>query len=830
MIRSLFLMTFLLASLSLVAQDFSKELQDKIAGYVQSNPYEKVYLHTDKSHYFSNDTIWVKAYGLVENGAELPQATPTVPLYVNLYSNLTREPVEQMIIRLDEGMGFGDMVLPRDINPGNYSLIAYSKRSEEMGEHYLFAKDIWIGDIKDAFIPRTELEGTLNVSFFPEGGDLVEGLESKVGFKATGDKGLGEEFYGFLIQNQKDTLLRFESNQMGMGSFAFIPEKGSQYIAYVKSLNSKWKTASLPKAKSKGSILRVDVLSDEDLGFIEIESNDSMNQEMLLVALSAGKSIWRENVTLENGSAKVTFEKDDFPPGITQITMMEAGSFPIAERLVYMHPYAQAQTEFSLDKASYKPKEWVEMDILVMDEFGAPLAGNFSIAVTDAGQVVSEPHAANILSHYRLSAELKGLVENPYYYFDLENAEAEKHLDELLLTQGWRRFSWEKLADKNSKTFDFEKGLKISGQVKQLGGNPIKEPHQVTLMVNSYYDLPQVLEGETDEEGRFLFSDLDFTDSVSVFTQAYLQKEGKANAPKKNNDMQLDYLDVKLRPDKLITGIPVGQIEDLDFEYVVKVGEARNMMEEFILGQEVLLQEITVEASNLSKPNDYRTLLYGDRPDASLPVKREDFVYANAIQFLRGRVPGVQVIGDVFDFQNPPRVIIRGGMITGNASGRPQNAGNPILIDGQPSDVLMAMSLNMIDIERVDVIKSQGKAALMSGVPYINILTKTGNPPSELEDDPRLGQGNDLLFTKGYVAKREFYVPSGQAEEGSPFALDFRSTLYWNPSLSANEDGRIRISFPLNEGNSSFDVSFEGLSDANEPVYGNFSFSEESRR
>jgi hypothetical protein len=808
------------------AQDFSVGLKGKIIQYSESNPYEKVYLHTDKPHYFLNDTIWIKAYGTIENGEELPFATPSVPLYVNLYNHLRREPEAQIVIKLEDGSGQGDLILPREMSPGIYSLIAFTKRSELSGEKFLFAKDLWIGEITEAFIPRTDLEGTLEVSFLPEGGDLVEGLRSKVGFKATGDKGLGEAFYGYLIQNEKDTLFQFESNHLGMGSFDFIPKKNQQYHAHVKSLNSKWKNVGLPSAKPRGTVLRVDVLSEEETGVIEVESNTHSEKEMMLLAFSAGKIVWEENVALKEGKAKVQFVKDDIPPGIAQITLMEKTGPPMAERLVYLHPYAQAMVAFESDKNTYSPKELVELDIVVSDEFGAPIAGDFSISVTDAGQVFSEPYAVNVLSHFRLGSELKGLVEQPYYYFDLENEKAEAHLDDLLLTQGWRRFSWEKLADENHKSPEFERGLEFSGQAVQLGGKPVKEPHQVTAMVNSFYDLPQVLEGETDAQGRFTFTDLDFFDSVSVFTQVFLEKDGSSKVSK-NNELQLIPRYEKARPDKMISGIPLKEKDDIDFEYVVKVGEARNMLEQFVLGQEVLLQEITVEAKNLSKPNDTRTLLYRDRADYSVPVTREDFVYANAIHFLRNRVPSVQVLGDVFSFQDPPRVIIRGGTVTGNASGRPQNASNPILIDGQPTDILMAMSLNMIDVERIDVITSQANRAMMSGSAYINILTKTGNPPTDFEDDPRLGQGNDYLFTKGYQAPREFYLPPAEVEDDGFFSVDFRSTLYWNPHLRSLQDGKIKVSFPLNEGSTLVKVVLEGLSEYKEPVYGTFTFDAE---
>lgn len=112
----------------------------------------------------------------------------------------------------------------------------------------------------------------------------------------------------------------------------------------------------------------------------------------------------------------------------------------------------------------------------------------------------------------------------------------------------------------------------------------------------------------------------------------------------------------------------------------------------------------------------------------------------------------------------------------------------------------------------------------MSGSAYINILTKTGNPPTDFEDDPRLGQGNDYLFTKGYQAPREFYLPPAEVEDDGFFSVDFRSTLYWNPQLRSLQDGKIKVSFPLNEGYTQVNVVLEGLSEYKEPVFGTFTF------
>jgi hypothetical protein len=210
---------------SAFSQSVISNFKSSLENYPQQLPYEKVYLHTDKPHYLLNDTIWIKAYGTMEKGGATPEPTASVPLYINLYQNIRTAPIVEEVLRLENGQGVGDIVLPRELSPGNYLLTAHTAYSVEKGLKYLFAKDIWIGDVRDAFVPRVALEGNLEVKFFPEGGDLVEGLLSTVGIKALGDKGLGLPFHGYLVNDARDTVDRFESDMMGMGRLKFRPEK-----------------------------------------------------------------------------------------------------------------------------------------------------------------------------------------------------------------------------------------------------------------------------------------------------------------------------------------------------------------------------------------------------------------------------------------------------------------------------------------------------------------------------------------------------------------------------------------------------------------------------
>lgn len=820
---SLFSIVFLF-SIEAFSQSPISNLQSSLEDYQRQVPFEKVYLHTDKPHYLLNDTIWIKAYGTIETGELIPNPTASAPLYINLYQNIQKGPIVEEVMKLENGWGVGDIILPRDLSPGNYQLVAYTSYSEEKGLDYLFTKDIWIGDIRDAFVPRIALEGNLEVNFFPEGGDLVEGLKSTMGIKAVGDKGLGLPFHGYLVNDARDTVERFESNMMGMGRVKFTPEKGRKYQAFVKTAQTEWRSFPLPQAKESGAVLSISLDEEKEVFEVNVGEKETGTQRFWLLGISEGKLIYDAEVNLEQGKASMKLKKDDFPTGIIQFSLFDEHLLPVAERLVFLHPFAQAEVDFNFQKDSFRPKETVELDLLIKDEFGVPIKGDFSISVTDAGQVMNPEYGENILSHYKLSSEIKGAIENPFYYFDPKNEDAYMALDNLMLTQGWRRFSWKEVMEKEDiPEARFETGLSISGNVKVIGGNPVKEPREITMMIHSLYFMPEVLQGTTDEKGFFKFDNLDFYDSVAVFTQAYTEKTRKAAESKivKANEIRLETKVKKPKPEKLITGVTELDRDEFDETYLVMAGEAQRMMEQFVLGREVELAEVIIQTKRHMEKPDQRAILYGNVAEQSITVTSEHYMFQNVYQLIRGRFSGVNVVGDVNDYSNPPSVQVRGGTVTGNASGRPQMGGAQIWIDGHPVDRTMAMVLNMVDIERVDIIKSLARSTVLGG-PTVNILTRTGNPNPRLDEDPRLGMGNELIFTKGYLPYREFYVPRNKLEPEEVYYTDFRSSIYWNPLLQSDLDGIISLSFPLTEGRTEVDIIIEGLSESKEPVFGRY--------
>lgn len=149
-------------------QGSKDNLSEAVSTYSQKYPWERVYLHTDKPPYELRDTIWIKAYAILEDGSESIGRSKSVPLYVDLVDRQFNRLVDQIIIKLDSGSGRGDIVLPSDFRSGVYSIRSYTNWMKNFGHDAFFEKNIWIGPPGEA-IDQTRTNPKLDLRFFPEG-------------------------------------------------------------------------------------------------------------------------------------------------------------------------------------------------------------------------------------------------------------------------------------------------------------------------------------------------------------------------------------------------------------------------------------------------------------------------------------------------------------------------------------------------------------------------------------------------------------------------------------------------------------------------------------
>jgi len=192
---------------------------------------EKAYLHFDKPYYAAGDTIYFKAYVTLGERHDLSKVSGI--LHVDLIGP-KNSLASSLKLQLVDGVAWGDFALPDSLQKGNYRVRAYTRYMQNDPD-YFFDKVIAIGSIINNNVTESSTakaqNGKADLQFFPEGGELVTGLVSKVAFKAIGTNGLGINVKGVIVDNSNNEINKFSSTHLGMGTFYFEPQEGKSYKA-----------------------------------------------------------------------------------------------------------------------------------------------------------------------------------------------------------------------------------------------------------------------------------------------------------------------------------------------------------------------------------------------------------------------------------------------------------------------------------------------------------------------------------------------------------------------------------------------------------------------
>lgn len=346
----------------------------------------------------------------------------------------------------------------------------------------------------------------ITLNLFPEGGDLVADLKSRVAFRALNEFSKPADVSGEIRNSKNEKVAGFSSFHMGMGAFDFTPKAGEQYHAVITSPENIHGDYPLPAALSTGFTMELDQNNHE----IGVHIGATLEDELSLVAQVRGKMYYSTVVHTKKGENSILFPTSNFPIGVAQVTLFDSKGIARAERLVFVNKDKKMNISIEPEKQNYLPREKVKMTVIVKDERGLPMPANLSMAVVnDQFLSFADDKSGTILSELLLQQDLKDKVEEPAFYFDPKEEKADKALDYLLLTSGWRRFTWEKVnADEPlNPAFAAERAI-VSGTVLDAStGKAV--PHAKVKIYNG-------AEYEADENGRFIFNKLDLTNPVTL--------------------------------------------------------------------------------------------------------------------------------------------------------------------------------------------------------------------------------------------------------------------------------------------------------------------------
>ena len=468
------ILTILLAFVAMAGQaqdvpEAFRPLMNRLTAFGKTIPQEKVYVHMDNTCYFQGDTIWFTAYTRQTN-TDQPSGISGV-LYVELL-NQDGYLVERKLIEMKEGRGSGFFDLNNLIQySGFYELRAYTRWQLNWGEHEhkhpssfgfmfrdkesereyfrdydklysrvfpVYDKPLTPGDYTRDMTLRTLRrefkkdpdKRELQLSLFPEGGNLVAGVENRVAFEATMTD--GEQLDGTLLIGNEQAM----TVNRGRGAFTIVPEKGVEREVTFTTSDGEKVSAMLPKPEEEG--VSVKVVQEGDNTIIETNLAGLSADSLALTIMHEGKV--EEFHALGEG---LTVKAGELVAGIHQATIFDTQGRVYADRLFFVRKHEQEAPTLTVEgmKDEYAPYEKVELKV-AGNEKSAPI----SVAVRDGYQ--SDPlfDNGNIMTEMLLSSEIKGFVPNPGWYFEKDDEEHRQALDLLMMTQGWRRFVWRDMA------------------------------------------------------------------------------------------------------------------------------------------------------------------------------------------------------------------------------------------------------------------------------------------------------------------------------------------------------------------------------------------------
>ncbi len=787
------LKTFLAAVAVLFIQfSYSQSVPEKIVAALDSfsflRPQEKTYLQTDKNTYASGETIWFKAYAVLEN-------KPTVlskVIYADLKDAAGRL-VEKRMLPLTNGTASGSFELKEQLAGGNYYLHCYTLWMLNFPQ-FISEKKITIIRPGGTAKQTGASNSNSSISFLPEGGNLITGLKSIIAFKAIDAFNNPVAVSGDIVDEKNTKLVSFSSTHDGMGSFELLPAEGASYKA-VLQVNGVQKTITLPAAKKEGITLSVDN-SNANKTFVKVErseTNKSRYNNLLVMAQINYQLAYMGKLNIDEGQDAVAINKKTLPPGIMQITVLTEQGIPLAERIVFVanHTISNSLLQTIAVSTEKRKKNSLELDI---HEFPG-LQGAVAVINYDADIA---PHQQSIQSALLLTDDIHGRIHEPGYYFKDKEVQTIQHLDLVMLTNGWRRFALQEIMANQfpALQYPFETGLSVSGKVLQSDGKSTLKTGKINLIIKGEDSTNIMSQAATNEHSVFVVDNIAFKKEATIYYQG-------TNTAKENA-----IVDVKINPayfDTLKTAPPAAA------ENYPAQGMAAPYLQNLISERQRLdsskgktLQEVVVRTKKRSAADSLNLLYTTDmfyNSDQTL-VLDENMHYNDIWQYLRMMVPGISIITTDFVTQvNFTR--FQGLDFFSENSG--ENKGVQFFLNEVPVSLSIVESLDPTDIALVKIYKGTTGIALGAERGAIGLYTVKGKSTRDWRQ-----KGFDFFKKQGYSVGREFYaVDYSKLNPESAFS-DVRATLYWNPDIKV-KDGKVLIEFYNDDAAKKFKLVAEGI-------------------
>lgn len=740
--------------------------------YRKSSYQEKLFVHTDKNFYLAGEIIWFKVYN-VDGTYHLPTDMSKIA-YLEILDQ-SNKPVMQGKIALKKGKGNGSFYLPASINSGNYRLRAYTNWMKNFSAAWYFEKPVTIvNSFKPLTLPATDSMPRCFAAFFPEGGNLVNGLESKVAFHVTDEYGKGIDGSGWLLNDNNDTLLRFNTHQFGMGNFSFTPAAGRRYKAIIVMSNGQTVQQDLPAASERGYVMQLTEAANGSI-HVQVSAGGNMDQGPVFLFVHSRQDVkLAEKQSLSNGAASFHFDKSRLADGISHITVFNAQQQPVCERLYFKQPAQVLSVSAGSPAAQYGTRKRVGLSVTTQTvKSGVPANLSLSVYRTHALQEID---SGSILSYIWLSSDLGNHIESPGYYFSGNSDEVKEATENLVLVHGWRRFKWDEVLAGEKPVFNYMP--EYDGHV--INARLVNQADESPLAgIGAYLSVPgtqvHFYNSKSNAQGSVSFDVRNYYGQNEII----LQTDGTVSNYR---------IDVQNPFSETYSQHPLPKFRLWEKD--------RDVINEHSIGMQVINAYDAPRLSQFALPVIDTMPFYGK---GSKKYRLDDYTrFSSMEEVLREYVPEVAVrrINGrfhlmVFDWElknyYPPDPLV--------------------LLDGVKVNSQTIIGYDPLKVNSLEVVTNRYIKGdfIYNGI--VSLTTYHGDM-----QDLKLDAKTVIMDYEGLQLQREFYAPvyktGQQADSRMP---DFRNLLWWAPNIETDQTGQANIEFYTSDIKGTYVAVLQGM-------------------
>lgn len=748
------------------------DITNRLQNYYQQNPIEKLYIHHDRHIYCPGDTIWFKVYQMICPIKQKGSGS----VYIDLL-NINGEIVTSSKWPLNKGTSSGNIDIPIQLKSGTYWLCGYTNYMKNYSDNGKFIRPIRIIGFNQTTQKPIKRNKNIHLSFYPEGGDLVETLPSKVAFKVTDATGKGISARG-VIKNKKDSIIQtFKTTHLGQGFFYLLPEAKEKYTAYLLDYDI---SELLPNVLPSGIAMDVKVRTDRlRINLAHHQKQSYKPSEIYIMIHQENKITAFVPVYFQENRFVADISVDRLPEGVFNITILDLNYNVYCERLAIVKQPPKLPIKVQTESKYFDSSSGITIQMQVGDKTTGNNSGSFSLSIVNKMFYDISTHN-NLYTYSFLTSKLRGQVESLASYFKEDSLKVTE-VNLLLMIQGWRRYSWKDIFDDDQpkkQTYLMENGLSISGKVSPFSSKMIKEGvslhailQQDSLRKNYLYPI--------NNDGSFYISDLSFIGPASLLLFA-----NNKNQPLK---VTLNELPVST------IHIPTSRINEKEDTISITYHATQTQRVQRDIEKQIFeLGEIEVTAKKKAKEYDRP---YNINFIHGAYVLDPNQSYGGTVLQLFNHIPGLQLVP------------VRGAeykqavRITGHTASYA-----PILVvDGfvtRNPDLVYDMPAALI--ERVEILKGPNALIYDSyGALGGAIVLYTR------KFDPKLIKSNHVAVCNllGYNQQKEFYKPTGAIDR-----TDSTATIYWHPFIKTDKNGKAFLTLDIPALNNSV-IHIEGITE-----------------